>query len=1085
MWCKLLKYYTGICLLWCCAAVAQAQVHTIAAIEKALESKNISAAASLVRAATAFYTKEKKADSLIPYIFYTGKVTQESSGTDAAKESIVSFLNDIKKLTTSPLTLCHAYGEASEYVSSVGDYVTAYQYNKEAYRYASNIKPRDNAALGKVESNMATCAQKTGDFKLAETHARRSLQMLLAVPDPDYESVYTSYNSMGAILWNASRTDSSLFYFNKALEALGKMPQNPRNRFYRPAIIYNNLAALYQMDGQTAQAIKATETTLTLLKNFIASKEPDTKKTSAVTFQFEVTDNLAGIYKELGDMRKAKELLEYSYRQKKLHLTENDAGIFISQILLGQIYYAIREHDKALQYLNMGLDHIAKTGGNYILWQADACNTLSLLYDAKHDIPQAGYYYRRTDSLYESVLQGNYDYIYLDFLRNEALFYAENNQPSLALSKALKGYDYIVRSEGASSLSAFYQLLNLSEICSASGNYRQSLAYSDKGLAVVNKKIASATNMLDSIKMELRKPKAILQKTKAAYALLENKNAAGLSALLAQINNALSIIERHKSILTNPDDENFVLADNMSVLEFAKKLNLELYHLTGDTQYLDRLISLHESGLYNKIRARLLKSDSLRFIDVPESTRIKEKQLRSDLAAALQQEGTHGERMQHYLKASQSWKLFIEQLRKESPRYYNIKYASFFKPLPDFRQSIPPLTTLVRYLFIDKKLFALVADQSQKKLYPLPIEGLQDTIAHFAELNSAANSYDGLLYELYNRLWAPLAKDIRYKKIIVIPDGILYNLNFEILTPQPIRSLNELATKSLLARYTFSYQYSLFLLQDQNKREDKGEKDFIAFAPGFSDQLKNNYLSGLKDSSQTDYNYLSLLPQPFSTRLALRLRDLFRGQAFVDEAASKNSFTSHAAGHKIIHIGTHAESNNLFPEFSRLIFAKNLSGTDEDNSLYVNEIYGCDLNTDLAVLTACETGRTGYQDGEGMISLAHAFYYAGSKSILTGLWKIDEHASTLIMNAFYENLARGEAKDEALRKAKLQYLEQANGRMLSPRYWGGLVIMGDISPVNITPYSGYTVWLVSFAILLLCIAAFLLWKRKKHTKHDL
>ncbi len=63
--------------------------------------------------------------------------------------------------------------------------------------------------------------------------------------------------------------------------------------------------------------------------------------------------------------------------------------------------------------------------------------------------------------------------------------------------------------------------------------------------------------------------------------------------------------------------------------------------------------------------------------------------------------------------------------------------------------------------------------------------------------------------------------------------------------------------------------------------------------------------------------------------------------------------------HKIIQISTHAESNNDTPKFSRLIFAKNTSEKKEDNSLFVDDIYNCDLTSNLAVLTACESGKPG------------------------------------------------------------------------------------------------------------------------------
>src|SRR5690606_6274622 len=76
-----------------------------------------------------------------------------------------------------------------------------------------------------------------------------------------------------------------------------------------------------------------------------------------------------------------------------------------------------------------------------------------------------------------------------------------------------------------------------------------------------------------------------------------------------------------------------------------------------------------------------------------------------------------------------------------------------------------------------------------------------------------------------------------------------------------------------------------------------------------------------------------------------------------------------------------------------------------------------------------------------------AFSYAGSKSIMTGLWKLDEQATTIITGYFYTYLSEGFCKDEALQKAKLNYLQTAAGRMIAPQYWAGLVIMGDTTPI--------------------------------------
>ena len=209
------------------------------------------------------------------------------------------------------------------------------------------------------------------------------------------------------------------------------------------------------------------------------------------------------------------------------------------------------------------------------------------------------------------------------------------------------------------------------------------------------------------------------------------------------------------------------------------------------------------------------------------------------------------------------------------------------------------------------------------------------------------------------------------------------------------------------------------------------------------------------------------------------MKKLIGGEIYLDENSTQSSFKRNADGHKIIHIGTHAEYNNVHPEQSGLIFAKNISATNDTNFLSLYDIYNCNMHADLAILTACESGKPGYQDGEGMVSLAHAFNYAGSERILTALWKIDEQSSSQITELFIKNLKAGDATDEALRKAKLRYLEHAEGRMKSPLYWSGLIIMGEPAGLTFVNSTTYTYWIAGgVLVLVLIIFGFLKFKKK-------
>jgi CHAT domain-containing protein len=626
---------------------------------------------------------------------------------------------------------------------------------------------------------------------------------------------------------------------------------------------------------------------------------------------------------------------------------------------------------------------------------------------------------KKADSLYEAASGGEYDMIYLEFLRNSALFYAENKNATKGIQKAQKAYRYVVKTEDENSLLPFYHLLNFSEVYYAADNYQQSYNYGKQAIETVNKKIAGSATFLDSLLSEVKKPRAILMLAKAEYGLLKVKTVASLEKINNDLQEAIQLLERRKNIDLEEEDINLIIADHNDLLDFIKKITFELYQLTGDTKYMDRLVSLHDSGIYYRIRSRL------------------EKKWKSD--------------------PNNISKLTTQQI---------------FKPLDEIRNNIPANTTVIRYFFAGDTLLALVADNKIKKLHVLNDNDLQQRVELLSAKWMDAKTTAATLYELYQQLWSPLAGDIKNKNIIIVPDGILYNISFEALTPSKTNDFAGITSTSLLNKYNFSYIYSLFLLQ-KNSHTLNAKENFIGFVPGFNDDQKKAYARAVKDSMYLDKSYLSLLPLPFTHQLAEKMHNIFGGGLYAEEASTSRSFKQYAGNHTIIHIGTHAESNNDYPELSRLIFSK---GSDNaDNSLFLFDIYDCDLSSQLTVLTACESGKPGFKDGEGMISLAHAFNYAGSESILTGLWKIDEQTSATIADYFYKNLLKGLRKDEALRLAKLEYFKTAKGRTLAPQYWSGLIIMGDTNPVIIYEKS-YWYYYVGIILILLIILSKLISK---------
>jgi CHAT domain-containing protein len=1037
-------------------------------INKAISDERYEQANTILQKEVKNFFAQKNYDTLVAFLPLLGKITAKQKNSGEAVKTVQAFVDRIRTLTTNKKTLRDLHVEAAEFYATQSHNKKAYDSKIIALKIAESMPDSKPAQIAVMHSNLSTYAGRVGSYDLAEAHARKAIGIFLAAPNPDHERIYLSANSMASMMWYASKTDSALYYYDLALKAISKAEPTPVNKYYRTAILQNNLSGLYSSQGNVTKAIQALNITISNLRTFLASPDPHPKKEDAIAFQFEATDNLAGIYKELGDFSKAIELLTYSYQQKQKQLDPSNPDIAKSQILLGQIYYNVHEYDRASSLLKTGFDNISKADGDYNIWKADARRYLALIAEDQGDQPATAKYFNEADSLYETSLQGSYDNIYLEFLDEHSLFQARGKNIEKALQLAEKGYNYMLRTQGAESLGSFQQLLNLSQVYYSSGMYQQSLQRSRKSLEILKKIIGRAESPLDSVRMELQKTGAILLKAKAEYELLPVRNKENLIAILEQLNEALTLLDKRKSIFNDPKDISLMVGSNSLLLDFVKKITMELYFITKDKLYLDKLVGYHESGTYTRIRSRLDKSDSIRFAGVPLKVQEQELVLKSSISRSLSGNGSHNDKMSAYFRAVSEWNTYLQTIRQQYPEYYRMRYGSLLRSLDQIQSSIPGNTSLVRYFFIEDKLFAMVADRKQKEIVSLNVHDLEKQIQSVSRYGMDEARTTETLYNLYRQLWQPLAGMIKNRRLIIIPDGILYGLSFELLTEKQISGFSGLASHSLLAKHLISYHYSMLALESKLRVKNYSE-NFIAFAPGFSDAEKQKYLSALKDSSSADRSYLSLLPQPFTIGFASKARNLLGGSVYLNESSTAQNFRTKAGRHRIIHIGTHAEANDIRPEYSRLIFSKDQQGSGNDNSVFLHELYNCDLSSELTVLTACESGKAGFQTGEGMISLAHAFNYSGSESILTGLWKIDEQASTVIMEKFYDHLLDGQARDEALRNAKLEYLQTARGRMLAPQYWAGLVLMGDFTAIQIEKNNYFWVWIV-VSLLLITLA---------------
>lgn len=145
----------------------------------------------------------------------------------------------------------------------------------------------------------------------------------------------------------------------------------------------------------------------------------------------------------------------------------------------------------------------------------------------------------------------------------------------------------------------------------------------------------------------------------------------------------------------------------------------------------------------------------------------------------------------------------------------------------------------------------------------------------------------------------------------------------------------------------------------------------------------------------------------------------------------------------VVHFVAHGLLDEASPGESAILLSRFDSlGRPREGRLRASDIRGLDLQADLVVLSACETGLGKAVRGEGLVGLTHGFLAAGASAVVVSLWKVDDPATAALMERFYrEMLVRGRPPDEALRAAQLSLRRETKWK--APYYWGAFVLQGD------------------------------------------
>jgi len=393
------------------------------------------------------------------------------------------------------------------------------------------------------------------------------------------------------------------------------------------------------------------------------------------------------------------------------------------------------------------------------------------------------------------------------------------------------------------------------------------------------------------------------------------------------------------------------------------------------------------------------------------------------------------------LKAKDEQERYIRVLEQKAPAYYQYKYADEVPSIDSVQRAAARSgQTFIHYFIGDTVTYMLRISGDGAGLLRLPSPGITDSLYAFLRLcsdrqrlNNSYNSFAKLSNALYRRLFEPLHPST--ERIVVCPDNFL--IPFEALCSDT--SGKHFLVYDHAFDYVYSARYWLKTFPDVSS-----EGNFLGFAPvSFAAAL---HVPDLQASMTSIKQAASFYPGY---------------TCLTGKDASRRHFLEQMPHYTVVNVYSHAKADSTDNE--PLLFLS-------DSIIRLSELQLLQRpSAQLVVLSACQTNVGKNAAGEGIYSLARGLASAGIPSVASTLWQADESATYEITARFHSYLSKGMRKDEALQKAKLDFLKKDNGENLLPYYWANMTLIGNAGPVQLKAV-GYPWWWAAIA----AVAAFLL-----------
>ncbi|MFO7613624.1 MAG: CHAT domain-containing tetratricopeptide repeat protein, partial [Bacteroidales bacterium] len=932
--------------------------------------------------------------------------------------------------------LRYAWNKLGNYYLRVGDFEAAQQCHQNALNLSLLKKNKVNFQSASSYQNLGIAVHMQGDYTLAEKHFLRSLELNEQLYEPADPAMAAIFINLGKFYNDLSKYNLALVYYNKADTLLSKaIPSQPALQL---APIYWNKGNVFAHMGDFEKAISFLQRALQIYQMQYDSLPPQI---------LAILMDIGFVYDKKGDNELAIKYYQQATRNTALPIT---VKAFRN---IGNLYLQNGILDSARIYLLSSIHAAKHFFGSYSYDLAYSYLYFGELFRESGNIDSSNYFFQKTLDIFEK------------------LFSASNRD--IARIHILIAANLILQEK-----------------------FDQSLAHIKTGLDILfpgYEDLSSETGSLSlNIKPDLYIPDALYLESKALYQRYKTHDEIrDLHACLRSVQQAWSVIEIIRR--TYRDEESQIILNNNArmTVDLGLKACLALHRVTGDNRYLSDAFEFSEKGKAIVLLGALRGIEAKSLTDIPGEVITYETSLSAEIALysnLVYEEskrktpdydkiGRWNENLFSYRKAYDS---VLSAFERDYPDYFSLRYDYSVLPADSIARMIPGDQALISYHISDTAVYGFIITGKHfygrmlcsRNLLVNKLDSLLNSFRNNAFFNAGREEFDSLArlsHELYGMLLQPFEQDIVNKRLLIIPDGELGYLAFDLLL-KSTRNQQSGSYKKLdwlIRSHPVSYSSSatIYFEQQQHKTPSKRGR-LLAFAPSY------NIKSSTRQQLPADPVYMNLSPITGTTEEVKAITRFFPGRKLFDNQASEANFKRLAANYSILHLAMHTLIDNEKPLYSKLVFSPPEPDSPDDGYLNTYELFNLQLGNELAVLSACNTGTGKLERGEGIISLARGFFYAGIPSVVMTLWEIEDHSSAGLMKLFYRDLRKGMPKDIALQRAKLAYLENAGRLQSHPYYWAGFVNIGNNNPVRkhalIMPWhcllAGFTLMILSLLV---------------------